>query len=284
MRIFLVVALLIFSLEAKSLFSNDEQANNAKYIGALKDLMIATQKTRGLTNSYMSGNKSALLLIHANKRDMKKAIGTMESLPLSSHPTIGATENNIAQALTKLGNVAFDQKPEQTFKDYTGQIDQILMLAQSVSKQGSKNLNPFGKDASTVMMEVILPLAEQIGKMRGMGSGIIAKKSITETQKFAIESMLSEIKSLETRLQSTMKKLIVKHSDLYSSSISRDLTNLDTAINDYTKLTEKKVLGNSTVDCVATKYFDYGTEIISTLVKIFDLNNKAIMQDSKGWI
>ncbi len=284
MRIFLVLALLIFSLEAKSLFSNDEQANNAKYIGALKDLMIATQKTRGLTNSYMSGNKSALLLIHSNKRDMKKAIATMESLPLASHPTIGSSANNISQALTKLGNVAFDQKAEQTFKDYTVQIDQILMLAQSISKQGSKDLNPFGKEASTVMMEVILPLVEQVGKMRGMGSGIVAKKSITDTQKFAIESMLSEIKSLESRLQSSMKTLVSKHNDLYSSSILRELTNLDSAMSDYTKLTETKVLGHSTVDCVATKYFDYGTDIISTLVKVFNSNNKAIMADSKGWI
>lgn len=284
MRIFLVVALLIFSLEAKSLFSNDEQANNAKYIGALKDLMIATQKTRGLTNSYMNGNKSALLLIHSNKRDMKKAIGTMESLPLASHPTIGSSANNISQALTKLGNVAFDQKADQTFKDYTGQVDQILMLAQSISKQGSKDLNPFGKEASAIMMETILPLAEQIGKMRGMGSGIVAKQSITDTQKFAMTAMLSEISSLESRLQSDMRNVLSKHKDLYGSSIKRELSNVDKAISEYVDLTNKKVLNSAKSDCVSTDYFNHGTDIISTLVNIFNSNNKAIMADSKGWI
>ncbi|MEA3229228.1 MAG: nitrate- and nitrite sensing domain-containing protein [Campylobacterota bacterium] len=284
MRIFLVVALLIFSLEAKSLFSNDEQANNAKYIGALKDLMIATQKTRGLTNSYMNGNKSALLLIHSNKRDMKKAIGTMESLPLASHSTIGSSANNISQALTKLGNVAFDQKADQTFKDYTGQVDQILMLAQSISKQGSKDLNPFGKEASAIMMETILPLAEQIGKMRGMGSGIVAKQSITDTQKFAMTAMLSEISSLESRLQSDMRNVLSKHKDLYGSSIKRELSNVDKAISEYVDLTNKKVLNSAKSDCVSTDYFNHGTDIISTLVNIFNSNNKAIMADSKGWI
>jgi len=284
MRIFLVVALLIFSLEAKSLFSNTEQANNAKYLGALKDLMIATQKTRGLTNSYVNGNKSALLLIHSNKRDMKKAIGIMESLPLSSNPTIGTAANNISQALTKLGNIAFEQKPAKTFKDYTGQIDQILMLAQSISKQGSKNLNPFGKDASAIMMEVILPLAEQIGKMRGMGSGIIAKKSITDTQKFAIEAMLSDINNLQTRLQSDMRNVLANNKDLYDSSITRDLSKVHSDISAYVALTNQKVLGNAQASCVSTEYFNDGTKIISTLVEIFNLNNKAIMQDSKGWI
>ena len=284
MRIVLVIALLVFGLQAKSLFSNKEQESNAKYLNELKNLVIATQKTRGLTNSYMNGNKSALLLIHANKRDMKKAIGTMESLPLASHPTIGVSANNIAQALTKLGNVAFDQKASQTFKDYTGQIDQILMLAQSISKQGSKELNPFGKEASAIMMEVILPLAEQVGKMRGMGSGIVAKKSITDTQKFAMTSMLSEISSLEARLQADMRNALSKNKDLYGSSIKRDLSNLSKAITEYVALTNKKVLGNVKTDCVATDYFNYGTDIISTLVKIFNSNNKAIMADSKGWI
>ncbi len=285
MRIFLVLALLMFSsLQAKSLFSNDEQANNAKYIGALKDLLIATQKTRGLTNSYMNGNKSALLLIHSNKRDMKKAIGEMESLPLASHPTIGTKADSIFQSITKLNHIAFDQKASQTFKDYTGQINQILMLAQSISKQGSKGLSDFGKDASTTMMEVILPLAEQIGKMRGMGSGIVAKKSITDVQKFAITAMLSEIGSLESRLQSDMKKLLSNHKNLFDASVKKNMASLKKAVFAYTDLTNKKVLASAKSECVSSDYFNYGTDIITTLINIFNANNKAIMKDSEGWI
>ena len=119
MRIFLALPLLIFSLEAKSLFSNDDQADNAKYINSLKDLVIATQKTRGLTNSYLNGNTSTLLLIHGNKRDMKRAIGVMESLPLSSNPIVRDRATNISQALIKLNNKAFKLKPSVTFDSYT---------------------------------------------------------------------------------------------------------------------------------------------------------------------
>jgi len=283
MRIFLVIAVLIFNLEAKSLFSNSDQADNAKYINALKDLVLATQKTRGLTNSYLNGNESSLLLIHGNQRDMKRAIGTMESLPLASNPTINDRATSISQALIKLNNKAFKLEAAVAFDGYTEQIEQTLMLAQTVSRQGSENLNPLGKEASTVMMEVILPLTEQIGKMRGMGSGIIAKNSISSNQKFAITSMLGIIDDLDSKLQVDMGVIIASHKDMYDTTISRNLITLQKEISTYTTLTKMKVLkGGEGLN--SSDFFTQGTDIISILVNIFNSNNKAIIADSKGWI
>ena len=285
MRIVLVIALLIVSLQAKSLFSNKEQESNAKYINELKNLVIATQKTRGLTNSYMNGNESALLLIQANKRDMKKAIGEMEALPLSENPIISSRATDISQALIKLNSKATAQDASVTFKSYTEQIEQILMLAQTVSKQGSKDLNKLGKEASVIMMETILPMTEQIGKMRGMGSGIVAKRVINKTQKFAMVSMLSEIDDLESKLQAQMSIIMASNQEYYSSTVARDLENLRKAVKDYVSLTNSKVISLKVSEtCVASTYFDHGTDIISTLIKIFDANRKAIVADSKGWI
>jgi len=283
MRIFLVLAVLIFSLEAKSLFSNNDQADNAKYINSLKDLVIATQKTRGLTNSYLNGNESALLLIHGNRRDMKRAIGVMESLPLATNPIVSARATNISQALIKLNNKAFKMDSAVAFDGYTEQIEQTLMLAQTVSKQGSADLNPLGQEASALMMEIILPLTEQVGRMRGMGSGIIAKGSIIETQKFAMLAMLDEIDELESKLQTTMTTILAKNKAMYDTTIEKNLLAADKAIANYTAIANMKVLtGGAGLN--ADDYFDQGTDIISILINIFNSNNKAILEDSKGWI
>jgi len=283
MRILLLVAMLMFSLQAKSLFSNNDQADNSKYINSLKDLVIATQKTRGLTNSYLNGNESALLLIHGNRGDMKKAIGTMESLPLASNPIISKRATNISQALIKLNNKAFKLDASLVFDSYTEQIEQTLMLAQTVSKQGSKDLNPLGQEASVVMMEVILPLTEQIGRMRGMGSGIVAKGTVTNHQKFAITAMLSEIAELESKLQIDLKVIIAQHKDKYDNNINNNLSSLNKAISEYTTLTKTKIMtGGKGLN--SDDYFTQGTDIISILINIFNSNNKAILEDSKGWI
>jgi len=283
MRILLLIAMLLFSLEAKSLFSNNDQADNAKYINSLKDLVIATQKTRGLTNSYLNGNESALLLIHGNRRDMKRAIGVMESLPLASNPIVSDRATNISQALIKLNNKAFKMEPAVAFDGYTEQIEQTLMLAQTVSKQGSADLNPLGQEASALMMEIILPLTEQIGRMRGMGSGIVAKGTINATQKFAILAMLDEISELEGKLQSSMNTILAKNKEVYDAAINGNLSAVDKAIADYTTLTQAKILkGGAGLN--ADDFFEQGTDIISTLINIFNSNKKAILEDSKGWI
>jgi len=286
MRIFLVLAMLVFSLQAKSLFSNKDQEEASKYTNALKDLMIATQKTRGKTNAYLNGDRSALLLIQGTKRDMKRAIGEMEALPLAENPTIGEKATTISEALTELNSKALRSKnPKATFDAYTEQIDQILMLAQTVSKQGSKDLNPLGKEATRIMMETILPLTESTGRLRGMGSGIIAKGRITETQKFTLLSLLNEMDDLEARLQSEMRNIMSKHRDMYKASTTKYLTKLHKQIKEYVNLTNAKILG-AKVDTSysSAKFFDKGTEIISTLMIIFDANRKAIVKDSQGWI
>ena len=118
MRSLLLILLLVFNLQAKSLFSNEEQANTSKYIESLKDLILATQKTRGLTNSYLNGNTAAMLLVFASRDDMKSAIGDMESLPLAADPVINSRATAISQALIKLNRKAFKQDPQKTFSAY----------------------------------------------------------------------------------------------------------------------------------------------------------------------
>jgi len=283
MRKIILFALLLSTLQAKSLFTNDEQIENAKYINSLKDLVIATQKTRGLTNSYLNGNESTLLLIHGNKQDMKRALGIMESLPLSTNPIISERATSISQSLVKLNNRAFKLKPTVAFDSYTEQIEQTLMLAQTVSKQGSHDLNRLGQEASTLMMETILPLTEQIGRMRGMGSGVIAKGEISKTQKYSMLAMIDDIDKINTKLQKDMKFIIAQNRDNYDSTIDRNLALSEKSILKYTTLTKSKVL-NTRGKLNADDYFAEGTDIISLLINIFNSNNQAILKDSKGWI
>jgi len=276
--------LLVFSLEAKSFFSNKEQANNAVYINELKNLIISTQKTRGLTNSYLNGNVNALLLIELNKKKIKRAIGNLESFPISDSENIASRVTTISQNIFKINRKAFEQEADQTFKDYTYQIEEILMLSQSISKRGSSNLNKFGKDAISLMMETILPLIEEIGKLRGMGSGVIAAEEISKNKRLLIVSILTEIDELNSELNSKSLKLLSNHKSYYPFSLESSLNQLNESIEDYILLTNKEVLNVSECEtCNPTSYFENGTDIIDLLLNIFKVNKKAILTDSDGW-
>jgi hypothetical protein len=284
MRLFLLIALLMFNLEAKSLFSNSEQADTSKYIGALKDLVIATQKTRGLTNNYLNGNTTSLLLIYGNRKDMKRAIGVMESLPLASDPIVNNRATSISRALIKLNRKAFRKEPALVFEQYTEQIEEILMLAQTISKRSAKELNPVGQKLSAVMMETILPLCEYVGQMRGMGSGIAAKGSITPMQNAQILAMIDEIETLSSKLISDIKVVASSHSGSFDSSINSKLDGIDKAARKYVALTTKELLQKKKINYDSSTYFDEGTALISKLIDVYNDCNKVIMSDSKGWL
>ncbi len=283
MRLFLTITFLIFNLEAKSLFSNDAQAQSSVYISSLKDLVIATQKTRGLTNSYLNGNDSALLLVYANRQEMKKAIGIMESLDMATDPIINSRATAISQALVSLNNKAFKQKPSLIFSNYTEQIAQILMLAQTVAKRSAKDLNPFGEEVTVIMMEIILPMTEYVGQLRGLGSGLAAKGSINKQELTKINVLTNEIENLNTQLQSKMSELTREYPEKLSSKISDELTQIDTTCLAYTKFAKERFKNNiNRID--PNSYFDAGTKLISQIVKVYTTLNEAKLEDSKGWI
>jgi len=284
MRLFLFAVLLIFNLEAKSLFSNDEQLDNSKYLGALKDLMIATQKTRGLTNNYQNGNIAAMLLVYGTREDMKKAIGMMESLHMASDPIIHERASKISDALIKLNRKAFRKKPDIVFDEYTELIEQILMLAQSVSNRGSKDLNPLGKQLTSVMMETTLPLCEYTGQLRGMGSGVAAKGKITQEQKYSMLAMIDNIKSLSSKLINEIEKISSSNQENCNSSISTKLNFINQETKKYINLTKKEILDKKKITYDSYEYFTKGTDLISLYISVYNMNNESIAKDSKGWL
>jgi len=283
MRLFLIFSILLCTLEAKSLFTNSEQADSSVYIGSLKDLVIATQKTRGLTNSYMNGNTAALLLVYANRQDMKKAIGTMESLPMAADPIINSRATTISQSLITLNNKAFKQKPSVAFSNYTEQIGQTLMLAQTISKRSAKNLNPFGQETSAIMMEIMLPMTEYVGQLRGFGSGLAAKGSADENELAHIAVLINEVKTLNTKLQEEMNQLISKYPGKLSASITAEISAVNKSATSYTRFAQKK-FKNSVKNIDPNTYFESGTKLISQIIKAYNTNNSAILEDSKGWL
>ena len=283
MRLFLLISLLTFSLQAKSLFSNSEQADSSIYIGSLKDLVIATQKTRGLTNSYLNGNTAALLLVYANRQEMKKAIGTMESLAMAADPIINSRATTISQSLITLNNKAFKQKPSVAFSNYTEQVSQTLMLAQTVSKRSSQDLNPFGQEASATMMEVMLPMTEYVGQLRGFGSGLAAKGKRSKDDLAKVQLFINEIKTLNLKLQSDLNKLVSKYPLKLSSSITGEALAINQSASAYTKFSQTKFTKDiKNID--PNTYFENGTQLISKIIKAYNTINSAILEDSKGWI
>lgn len=282
MRVLFLILFLTFTLNAKPFFSNADQACDSKYIGALKNLIIATQKTRGETNSYMNGNLAALFLVYEDRRDIKNAIGIMESLPLATDPVINNRATAISRSLVNLDNNAFTLKPKKVFSLYTSYIAQILMLAQAVYERTYTQLDSFAKQTSSIMMNGMLPMTELVGQIRGFGSGLAAKSSVSKKEFVKILVLSNLIKKQNDKLYQQLNKLIKLSPKKLPLSMNQKISNLKKSTANYLYFIKKNFkVGDITVN--ATNYFNNGTKVISSIIAIYSLMNKAILQDSQGW-
>jgi hypothetical protein len=156
------------------------------------------------------------------------------------------------------------------------------MLAQTVNQRTAKALNDFGKEASSIMMETMLPLTEYVGRLRGFGAGIAAKNKVTKSDIEKIYALSNEVKRLNTTLTEQMSKLIASYSGKLPNTLSSEITAVDKAVKSYTYLAEKKLVKHpNEVD--ADEYFEKGTELIALIIKAYNTINHAVLEDSKGW-
>jgi len=284
MRHIVIILTIVTALFSKNIFENSEQKDTSQYIEAIKNLVIATQKTRGLTNSFLNGNSVALLLVFENRDQMKKAIGKMEATVLASNVVINSRATLITQSLIKLNSKATRQNDApKVFQEYTEGIEQLLLLAQTVNKQASKEFTPMAKGASTIMMETILPMTEFVGRFRGMGSGLVASKQCNKKQKAIMLSLGKEIEKSNDTLQKQMKAFEKQHPKVVTLQMKQILQKIDNDSRVYIEFTQSKVLNNSGENLDANAYFDQGTAIISLLIIIYESLNGALLEDSKGW-
>lgn len=281
MRIFLTMVIFITSVYA-NIFSNKEQSDAAEYIEALKDLIVSTQRTRGVTSAYLNGNHSAIVIIYSHREDMKKAIGRMEALPLSSDAVISNRATALSLSLIKLNQDALEITPKESFDRHCENIAQALMLAQTVSRKGFQNLNDFSKSASKIMLETILPLTESIGQMRALGSGIAAKKNLSKSDKYKTQALLGEIKALSGKLHQEIATISHQFGKKYNVNLNTELTRIEKRVLKFIKFTKKELLSGN-IDIDSLTYFDEGTTTVDSVVTLFDINARAIKEDSKGW-
>ena len=278
MRIVLLL-LVVMSMNAAafSLFGpDDKQLQRIGYLDSLKDLIVATQKTRGLTNNYMNGNVVAQLLVYHERSEMKKALRSLKLKKMTVGKTTEQKIIKLAEELKQLNKKAFKQQSGKTFQDYTNMIDKMLVLGSEVAYSSFDKSDTFTQQAASLMMDVVMPLTEQIGKTRGLGSGIVARGHALDTEVPKMTGFVNEAEGLAEKLSANSKAIYNANRTIYPSDLIAKIDNVNTDISAYLALTRQKVIGQKGIKLDPNVYFDQGTAAISNVLTIFTINKNAL--------
>ncbi len=191
-KVLLLIWIMVTPMMAFSLF--EEEPSDKVYlhlISSVKDVVISTQKTRGLTNSFMNGNVAAQLLVYAQREEMMKDLDTLKKVSTEAKlsKNYRAEMDTLIKNLKKLNKKALKKNAADVFDTYTQLIESWLVLNGKIIDARFKGGKQDIYVAVKMLNSTLLPLTENIGKLRGMGSGIAARghckaKEIPEMQSF----------------------------------------------------------------------------------------------------
>ena len=287
MKILLIVLLTLTSLMAKPIFTNDEQADTSEYISSLKDLLVATQKTRGMTYTYLKGDESVVFKIMDFHKEMKNALLKLEISELGEDKALKNRELRLSETLIRLNKRSMKMDADEMFLEYTIAIENILVLADLAQIQSSEHLNALGKISVENLLKTALPLTEKIGQLRAYGSGAIveldAGKTVHPLEIHKIKVLLQEIEAHLRQFEIGATAVSAHYSADMDSELKLALNKNRDDLDIFMTLTKNIFIENKPHTITAPQYFALGTKTIDDLLSIFKLQNKAIKESSKGW-
>ena len=287
MKIILIILLALSSLSAKPIFTNDEQADTSEYISSLKDLLVATQKTRGMTYTYLKGDESVVFKVMDYHKEMKDALLKLEISELGEDKALKSREQRLSETLIRLNKKSMKMESDEMFLEYTIAIENILVLADLAQIQSSEHLNQLGKLSVENLLQTALPLTEKIGQLRAYGSGAIVEldtgKELHPLELHKITVLLKEMEFHLRQFETGATAVSSHYSDKMDSDLKRELNKNRDDLDVFMTLTDNIFIKQRPHTITAPQYFSLGTKTIENLLDIFKLQNRAIKESSEGW-
>ena len=268
----IIILLLLIAVSAFAV----SDAKKVRYLDTVKDLIVATQKTRGGTYNFLNGSEFAQFGVFDQRSKIKSSFKSLNRQFNVVGPKIDGEFDKLYKQMKSLNKLAFQLDPLTSFKAYSSLIRKMISLGGKVQVELYGDGNDFEKASSRLMMNDIMRLTEGLGKLRGLGSGIAARGNCEDEEVEYMESYVEEVSINMDKVIKTMLNLNKKYSDNYPAGLNLKLVKYKNDVKAYVKLAEMKLIEKETIDVDSNKYFKQGTDLISGAIKFYKMNAKAL--------
>ncbi len=247
---------------------SQKELYGTQLLPSTKDLLLSTQLLRGTTASYLSGNTTAKSKIPELKNRVKEALKNIkENYSKTKIQDVNNLAIQIDNDLNSLMNNSLSLSPKTCFNKYTKIIQKELDLIVLVGDNSNLILDP-ELDSFYLMDAVInkLPIIlENAGKLRGLGSSILAKGEITNEE-------IVELSKISIVLEQTLHSLVNGYDTIYRTNpklkniLENQKKELMDKFNNFNNMVQNHTITNQNID--SNKFFSQGTDVIN-IAKIF---------------
>ncbi len=261
-------------------FANKEYVGS-KVLPPVKTLLMDTQKLRGTTATYLSGNKNALPKIQSLKeqvkRDLKELKPNLEMAKDNGINNLDTLATQIESSLNSLMENALNMPAKEAFKRYSDVVSKELDLIVKIGDESNLILDPeldsfYLMDAGINKLPTIM---EYLGKMRGLSATISTKGTIEREEMLKLDRLEANAHEMIKRLQSgyetsyevnpNVKSALSKAESEFMNSAQKFLND----VNDHVLFSQ---------DVSSESIFAEGTDVINKASALYDATNVKLQE------
>ena len=251
----------------------EKERMGLEYIGAVRGLLEHIPQHRGMTNAYLSGDRSFEQKIRAKRQaideDFTRLVHIDERLG-KQLDTRDALQNLRAQ-WRQLAKGVFSMLPRDAFQEHNRLIGEIIKFVTLIA-DNSKLIVDSNLDThylADILLKRLPVYTDTIGQARGLGAGIAASKRLTEDQKLELMRLVGVIRAKVSELDHALEIAARENPAFIELAKHTGKEALDKG-NRFLLTLEKNLLNASSIDIPAATLFDAGTRTIGTAFALYD--------------
>ena len=241
---------------------------------ALKTLYMHIPEHRGMMNARLHGDESFDKQIETIRHRIRDDIAIVDSV-CNTHafnPDTVTRWHEIKSSLQDVLSNADTLAAEKSFAFHTGLITDISGLLKAIGEQFRTSMSRtdlFEFYSIKILSDDIMTIAEHMGQVRGIGTGILAKRKVSAEEKNELIGNASMIKAWIHILHTDIQSLLV-HSDDHIPGFRDKAESLHRSTATFLTLLDEQLI-HGEVDVVDSgRFFQSATEHISLYFGLYD--------------
>jgi twitching motility protein PilJ len=254
----------------------------SEYLEPVQELLKDIPQHRGLANAFLNGNTSVESRLTELRANISQAFVNIEAIDQQYGQDFGSSAAlaDLKQSWTTLLEELPTHSAPESFAAHTALMnDKLIPFISLIANNSNLILDPELDTLYLVLLNTkTLPLlTENLGQMRGFGSGLLAKASADIPERQRINTLTSIVQQGAKQAQEELAYILAANPDLATSLEALGNESFAKAI-DSIKLANTEIYNATTLSYDSTQYFDAVTQAISSYLALADAGSIALEQ------
>jgi diguanylate cyclase (GGDEF)-like protein/PAS domain S-box-containing protein len=212
LSICLVLAIQFVSGLRAGMVFKDKELLGLEYIGQVRILIESVQQHRAFSGAYLSGDSSAKYLIAEKQALVDRNLAALDSMNARTGRDLDTNSRVIALTLKwdAIRNGGLKLGVKDNFAQHSLLVEEFAMLLTHVAYASGLAVDPDTDSYYLVdtMVNRLPVLIEHMGQIRGLGAGILVRRTISETETAQIMAQQTLINDALPRISDNVDKLL----------------------------------------------------------------------------